>query len=253
MPRNPAPVRPRRAHERQYERELRRTILNPLFQGLRSGLAEATAISQVLRALDEAVEAAVVRGVPVDLIREHFDKVRGYHRERLIKSFENALGVNISLLLTRPEVMQFIDAKIVENVSLIKTIPQRMHESLSAHLQSEFRTAPFDRQRLSRILADEYGSTGYNLRRIARDQTTKTIGNLTEIRQRQLGIQGYRWSTSQDEVVRPTHRENGGKLFRWDTPPANGTGPPGYDIQCRCIAYPILLRADRERLMAMAA
>ena len=252
MPRNPRPVRARRAHERQYERELRREILDPLFQGLRAGLGEATAVTQVYRAIDDAVEAAAVRGVPIDFIREHFDKVRGYHRRRLIETFHAALGVDISFLLTRPEVMQFIDRKIAENVSLIKTIPQRMHDSLTDRLRSEFRDAPFDRQKLSKILAEEYASTGYNLRRIARDQTTKTIGNLTEIRQRQLGVQGYRWGTSADEAVRPTHRENGGKMFRWDQPPANGTGPPGHDIQCRCVAYPVLLKADRDRLKAMA-
>lgn len=253
MPRNPRPVRARRAHERDYERELRREILDPLFRGLRAGLAEATAITQVYRAVDDAVEAAAVRGVPIDFIREHFDKVRGYHRRRLIETFQAALGVDISFLLTRPEVMTFIDRKIVENVALIKTIPERMHASLVEHLQREFRDAPFDRQKLTKILSEEYGSSGYNLRRLARDQTTKTIGNLTEIRQRQLGIQGYRWGTSADEVVRPTHRENGGKMFRWDQPPQNGTGPPGHDIQCRCVAYPVLLRQDRDRLTAAAA
>ena len=38
-----------------------------------------------------------------------------------------------------------------------------------------------------------------------------------------------------------------------ETPPANGTGPLGHDIQCRCAAYPMLLKADRERLKAAAA
>ncbi|MDD9948020.1 MAG: hypothetical protein OXU48_00645 [candidate division Zixibacteria bacterium] len=172
MPRNPGPVRPRRAHERSYEAELRRTVLNPLFQHLRAGLAEASAIVQVLRALDDTVEAAAVRGVPIDEIRKLFEQVRGYHRERLISSFQSALGIDISFLLTRPEVMTFIDRKIAENVSLIKTIPQRMHASFVEHLQREFRDAAFDRQRLTQILEREYQMTGYNVRRNARDQTT---------------------------------------------------------------------------------
>ena len=179
MPRNPGPERLRRAHEWQYERELRKEILNPRFRTLREGLAEALAVTQVYRTLDDVTEAAAVRGVPIDFIRENSDKVRGYHRKRLIDTFKAALCVDISFLLTCPGVMQFINRKIAENVNLIKTIPERMHESLADRLRTEFRDAPFDQQKLSKILADEYGSSGYNLRRIARDQTTKTIGNLT--------------------------------------------------------------------------
>ena len=37
--------------------------------------------------------------------------------------------------------------------------------------------------------------------------------------------------------VRPSHAENDGKIFSWDTPPA--TGHPGEDHNCRCTAVPL--------------
>lgn len=78
---------------------------------------------------------------------------------------------------------------------------------------------------------------------IARDQISKLNGNLTHIRQEASGVEEYEWSTSQDERVRPTHRSKQGKRFRWDSPPSD-TGHPGADIQCRCVALPILPMVD---------
>ena len=247
MARSPGPVRPLRKHERKYDRALRRAVLEPLFRDLRAGLADAVSLTQVYRAADAAVEAAVVRGVPIDLIRTSLASIDTYHRARIIKSFSSALGVDIGYLLTDPQIDMFMRKKITENVDLIKTIAPRMHAGLNKRLLDEFREAPFDSQRLTRIVRDEYGSSGYNLRRIVRDQTTKMTGQLTEIRQRQMGVDGYKWSTSSDERVRDSHVANDQKFFRWDSPPAE-TGHPGADIQCRCVAIPALTRASRERL-----
>ena len=226
-------------------------ILDPLFRDLQRGLADVTAIAQVWQAMDAAVEAAAVRGVPIGLIRDALSRIDTYHRARLIAAFRSALGIDVSRLLSTPEVAAWMSRTLAENVALIRTIPPRMHESLARHLRVELAEAPFDRQRLRVLLEREYKSSGYNLRRLTRDQTTKTIGRLTEIRQRQMQVPGYQWGTAGDEAVRETHRANSGRFFRWDQPPA-ATGHPGQDVSCRCVAYPVLLAADRERLIAAA-
>jgi SPP1 gp7 family putative phage head morphogenesis protein len=46
----------------------------------------------------------------------------------------------------------------------------------------------------------------------------------------------YVWRTRHDPKVRPTHRENDGRIFSWDDPPE--TGHPGADHNCRCEAIP---------------
>ena len=250
MPRKVGPVRPRKKDEKQYGRDIKRTVVDPIFQDLRRGLAEAASVNDVYRELDGVVNLANTRGVPEPLVRQNIERLRDYHRARLIQTFSSALAVDITPLLTNPAVYQFIEAKIRENVALIRTIPERFHASLVGRLQTDFRVEAFNQERLASVLRSEYGSTGYNVTRITRDQTTKTIGNLTEIRQRQVGIRGYRWSTSKDERVRPTHVANSGRFFAWDQPPAE-TGPPGYDVLCRCVAIPAVTRADRERLQSM--
>jgi SPP1 gp7 family putative phage head morphogenesis protein len=83
------------------------------------------------------------------------------------------------------------------------------------------------------------GTVRSRARLIARDQVNKLNGQLTELRQNELGISRYTWRTMGDERVRETHAAKDGKVFSWDDPPAD-TGNPGEEIQCRCYAEPIL-------------
>jgi SPP1 gp7 family putative phage head morphogenesis protein len=81
-------------------------------------------------------------------------------------------------------------------------------------------------------------------RLIARDQVGKLNAQLAEQRQRALGVSRYEWSSSNDERVRPMHKELDHSIQRWDSPPiTNEDGDrnhPGEDYQCRCQALPIV-------------
>ena len=250
MPRNPAPIHPRVSHARAWEGALRAAYLAPFGRAMLRRLAQAESANQAWRAMDDVVEAMVAQpraGVPVHLIQNQLDSIKGYHRKKVIASFRSALALDITPVLSEPEIGVFMAQKLNENVDLIKTIPTRLHAGLKGALERELQQAPFDQQRLKELFAKQYKSSGYNLRRIVRDQNSKAVAGLTEIRQRQLGIGEYQWLTSQDERVRPTHEANSGRKFQWANPPAE-TGHPGDDIQCRCVAIPIVTEADRQRL-----
>ena len=228
---------------------MRRHYLNPLFSSLRAGLVTAAAAGQAYALLEKGIQTWIAQpaeGIPTGEIQAQLDKMNRYHRNRLIQTFRSALGVNISQVLLEAPIAIFMRLKIDENVDLIRTIPSRLHDGLKKRFAEELQENAFDQQKLMKMFRDEYQSQGYNLRRITRDQTTKTIGNLTEIRQRQLGIDGYKWQTSEDERVRASHRALNGQFFRWDSPPSEGH--PGADIQCRCVAIPAVTAADRKRL-----
>ncbi len=252
MARRPRPIRPRLKDSRLYEKALRQAYYDPMMRRLRDRLAQAEAANQAYAAMGQVVTAMAAEpewGVPKELIQKHLDAMQGYHKAQVIKTFRAALAIDISPLLKEPTVAAFMAQKIRDNVDLVKTIPKRMHDSLKKRLDRELAEAPFDQKRMMDMFRKEYGSSGYNLRRITRDQSQKLIGGLTEVRHRELGIEGYEWLTSRDERVRPTHRDNDGKLFLWSNPPAV-TGPPGRDIQCRCVAIPMITPADKERLRA---
>ena len=132
------------------------------------------------------------------------------------------------------------------NVDLIKTIPPRFHTAIHKRLVELQRRAPFDQSQVRQMFFREFKSSGYNLRRLTRDQTNKAVGQLNLVRQKEVGVEKYRWRTSADERVRPTHNDNNARIFFWDQPPPE-TGHPGEDIQCRCIALPIFPGEKRLR------
>lgn len=254
MAQTPLPIKPRVKDAKAYEEALRRAYINPMFSTMRARLATVEAVNQAYDVIEEVVEEIIAQpqaGVPINEIQENLNRMQGYHKRRLIKTFRAALGVNINIVLQDGNIREFIRMKIAENVDLIKTIPPRMHESLKARIEKSLLDAPFDQQRLKLLLNDEYKSTGWNLRRLTRDQTSKTVGNLTQIRQQQLSIESYQWLTSQDERVRPSHAALSGRVFLWTQPPE--FGHPGADIMCRCTARAVITKQNRERLKNVGA
>ena len=239
MARRVGPVRPRIKDERRYFRALKLVVLDPLFQNMRTGLTKATGVAEILRSLEDKAWTPDYRGLPEQEVQLQMVRLAGYHRRRLIQTFRSALGVDIRLKLLDPPIRSFLRNKVSENVDLIKTIPPRSHASLKRLFVRELEIRPFDRNMISKLVGKEYKISGYNLRRITRDQTTKTIGGLTEIRNKQVGVVKYQWLTSEDERVRSTHERNNNRVFEWGSPPAD-TGHPGNDIQCRCTSRPIV-------------
>ena len=223
--------------ERDYLRLTRLHILTPLAEAVTPEFTAATSANQAFLAIERIPQQLPID--PTEDVEFMLARMNAYHRRRMIQAFRSGLRIDISQVLTSPQVDIFLRAKVSENVALLRTIPPRLQEGLQERLLGELRTAPFDRQRLRSLLQTEFRVQGYNLRRITRDQTNKTIGGLSEIRQRQVGVSRYTWRTAQDERVRPTHMLNNDRGFEWSQPPPI-TGHPGNDIQCRCIALPVV-------------
>ena len=235
-------VGPRRLDEQVYDRNLRRLVLTPLMAQLRSGLSEASAASLALEIIDGVFRSWHAAGLAEGEVAAQATRLSAYHRRRLIQTFRTALGIDIRPVLLDSAIEPLMSAWRQENISLIRTIPERFHESLSRRVGETFAERPFDQQALSKVLNREFKVSGSNLRRITRDQTSKAIGQLTHARHRQLGIQEYTWRTAQDERVRATHVALNGTPQSWDSAP--GVGHPGSDILCRCVAIPVIEEAD---------
>ena len=250
MPRNPVGILPRVKDAKVFERKLRGAFLNPFLSAQRARLARAGAAKDAYYALNAGIadlEATPHAGIPMDVIIEALGRVRDYNKARLLKTFQQALGVDIRPFLTDSAVTSFMNERIAQNFDLIKTIPQRYRTGMQDKIAKAFFDRPFDQQELMRIFAEEGKSSGYNLRRIVRDQTQKLNADLNQFRQQQLGVTDYIWRTSEDERVRETHRDNNGKTFAWASPPPT-TGHPGNDVQCRCVSEAVMTPANRQRL-----
>jgi len=170
------------------------------------------------------------------------------HRRKFVKAWNEEYGVNVSKQLAEPVVIygRLKDADTVvpikqairRNVDLIKTIPKQNLAQIRKAIEEGIKNGD-DSYSLKKVIKELEGKNKNRAKLIARDQLQKLNSNLNQARQQTLGIRGYIWRTSNDERVRQSHKDNNGKRFQWDKPPS-GTGHPGDDIQCRCVAEPDL-------------
>ena len=194
-------IKPRILDARAYERALHRGVLGPMIQVAQSRITAAGAnyyaIREAIRSIptDPNLTAVATNGA-----RASFTQINKAHHARFRKSMRRYFGIRVDLLRDTP---LDLEARVRENVNLIRTIPERFHAGLAKKIEAIQMGTPFDQQKLQGVLRREYKSSRYNLRRLTRDQTSKLTGQLNQARQTELGIDRYRWETSGDERVRP--------------------------------------------------
>lgn len=165
-------------------------------------------------------------------------KTSQINKERFYKSIENAIGVDMNRIIQKENLEDVLMLKTRENVNLIKTIPEEYFKKIETIVYNGT-TQKSSAVSMLKQIQNVGGVTENRAKLIARDQTSKLNSAITQQRQLNLGITEYIWITSGDERVRESHRSKNGKTFKWSEPPAD-TGHPGNDIQCRCIAQPII-------------
>lgn len=162
-------------------------------------------------------------------------EVSRFGRIQTFQQLKGALGVD--LFVAEPQLQDMLADFTNENVALIKSIPKTFHDRIGRIVRDEFRQGARAEQVQEKIRAT-YDVTRNRAILIARDQSNKLTGQTTRMRQTNLGIESYRWRTSQDDRVRPSHAANEGRVIKWSEPPAE-TGHPGQDVNCRCTAEPV--------------
>ena len=236
--RTPKPTGPRIKDERAYEQAIKREILAPLFRNTTERLKS---IPQIKAAYIHAVNqefAFMTSGEAygVETVTLALDNLRRVHKAKMIKSFQAALGVDIGPMMSDLAIRPLMNQAILDNVALIKSIPQKLNLQVVAGFEKVFIEKGFDQQALIQTLEGRFKVAGSRAKFIARDQTSKIISNLNEARQTNLGIRSYIWQTSEDELVVGTpggvypvgtpghedHFSRNGKEFFWSMPPSDG-------------------------------
>lgn len=155
---------------------------------------------------------------------------------RLVVSIRQSLKVDITGVLSRPSTIRDAMAAAVKaNVDLITNIPEQYLEKLQAAIY-EGMAKGLRYEDLAKEIERIGEVTESRAKLIARDQIGKLNSDFNRVRQTDLGIEEYEWSTSGDERVRDEHAELNGETFRWDSSPPDGH--PGEAVNCRCVAIP---------------
>lgn len=174
------------------------------------------------------------------LASDQANKLSNFNRNQLTRILSNSLGVDV--FFSEPWLVDEAQAFINENVALIESIPvthlKDVEVLVNNSIQSGQTTRSITAEITEKFRKDLRDKPVNRAELIARDQTGKFYGNLNQLRQREVGIDGYTWRTALDERVRESHRSKEGEIFNWSEPP--DIGHPGQDYQCRCIAEPIM-------------
>jgi SPP1 gp7 family putative phage head morphogenesis protein len=244
----PAPVYAR-ALERGYTREL--------------GAVTRRMIRLTRRALDglvlprplERTDAAGPDGVDWDRLRIRLGRLADSSAAEIVARYGRRIGrfsaqeiervLGIDVARESPELSALIEAWQRDNVALIRSIGEELHEDVREVI-GEAAARGTRVETVARRLLERYDVTESRARLIARDQIAKGNAALNQARMGAAGIEEYVWSTSRDERVRESHKDLEGRVFRFSAPPLVAPGRrcnPGEDYQCRCVAVPIMPRA----------
>lgn len=152
-------------------------------------------------------------------------------------------GFTVNFVIT-PAMRDVLEATVHENVSLIKSIPQRYLRDVEGIMMRSVQTGR-DLSTVATQLQERYGVERRRAALIARDQNNKATGALTRVRQLEMGIAEAIWKHSHaGKVPRPSHVKMDGKRYdvnrgMWDRDEGRYV-LPGELINCRCTSQSVI-------------
>lgn len=152
-------------------------------------------------------------------------------------------GLTVRFRLT-PAVSEVMQASILENVSLIKSIPEQFFTQVQSIVTEGVRVGR-DMHAIAEGLEQQLGVTKRRAATIARDQTNKASAAILNVRYRECGITTARWLHSSGGVhPRRTHQAMDGKEYditkgMYDSD-EKAWVHPGQLINCRCVSRAII-------------
>ena len=190
------------------------------------------------------IKVQYLEEVPTETVeavaQDQATSVNAYGSKVFQDQVKSVAGINIFTddRWLKPAVKSFIS----NNVALIRSISDDYFKDIESLLYTSLEAGKTNKE-IERLIVERTGVSKSRARLIARDQTGKFYSNCNAKRATSIGVEKYRWSTSMDERVRSSHQEVSNKIFTYQEGAVIDGRPnvhPGQDIQCRCVAIPIL-------------
>lgn len=193
-------------------------------------------------ATTDAIAAAINRLVlelTPDLRRWAF-RVERWHRNKWVNAVLSAVDVELETLLGAEDERETIDLFLVRNTSLIRDINEEARGRIADSVFRGFqRRATADE--VAKEIREAASMARTRARRIAGDQTVKLASALDRERQRQAGLDHWKWRHSGKLHPRPEHVARDGKIYTDKTAPEDEPGELPY---CGCVRQGVLVFAD---------
>jgi SPP1 gp7 family putative phage head morphogenesis protein len=187
----------------------------------------------------DAIAAAINRLVLelTPALRRWAFRIEEWHRGKWIRAVLAGVEVGLETMIGPLDVAETIDAFLVRNTSLIRDINEQARGKVAdAVLRGYQRRAP-----MSEITKEVREATNFaraRARRVAGDQTVKLASALDRERQRQAGLDHWKWRHSGKLHPRLAHVERDGKLYTDKTAPED---EPGELPFCGCVRQAVLV------------
>lgn len=209
----------------------------------RADAGEGTRVRKLVDAARDRMAEAVSPDDVEALAKKFAVRTSTYQRVQLGRQVKAALGADP--VFHDKKLAALTDHFVAENVSLIRTIPDRLHDEVEQVVTSAITDGDLTEDVVDEI-ESRFGVAESQARVIARDQIGKYYGQVNVARQKSLGVRRFIWRTMGDERVRDSHdaaeKESEVEPYSYDDPPdVDDDGPvlPGEPIQCRCTAEPV--------------
>ena len=160
----------------------------------------------------------------------------------MLQSFKDA-GWTVQFKPTKA-IRDAMNASVVENVSLIRSIPQSYLKNVEGTVMRGY-AAGRDLKQISDELQKHYGVTKRRAAFIARDQSSKLTATVTQARRIELGLFKAVWIHSAGgKVPRASHVKAGKDRLEFDVREGalidGAYIQPGYLPNCRCVSRTVL-------------
>ena len=226
-----------------YARELARVLQTDAVDDLTSLLAT----------LGEEVERLILDLTPT--LRTWAFRVEGWHRGKWSRSVLAGTDVDIATLIGPTDAIETIEAFMARQTALIRNVSDEARGRIADLVYRGLQQRLPSRQ-VGKAITEALGLSRRRANRIAADQSTKLASALDAQRQREAGLNEYRYRHSGKLHFRPDHKARDGRIFELNTgkevefkkgkktytgtviPDGDGPGEPPY---CGCVREGLLV------------
>ncbi|MBI1682374.1 minor capsid protein [Caulobacter hibisci] len=191
-------------------------------------LDDAASLGDLFRDLGPEFERLVLSLTPE--MRDWVLQVERWHRDKWGSSVLTATGVDLATMLGPADAQQALADILAWNVSLISDVSAQAQSKIAAEV-----FAGYQRRAPAREVAKDIQEILQTSRRralfIASDQLNKLSSELDAERQRQAGLDEWKWRASGKLHPRLWHKERDGNIYTDKTAPED---LPGQLPRCGC-------------------
>lgn len=161
-------------------------------------------------AIAQAINRLILELTP-DL-RRWAIRTEQWHRGKWIRAVLAGAQVDLETLIGPEDVRETVDAWLVRNTSLIRDVNEQARGKIADAVLRGYQ----QRQPVSEVMKEVRAATGFatkRARRIASHQTVSLASQLDAERQRQAGLDVWKWRHSGKLHPRPEHVARDGNLY----------------------------------------